>query len=146
GRDIVFTNLVSGNDLTGTAVRDIRGGSATAAGHLSLNAGRDLDVGDLTATAGRMTLDVTGDATYGALEGGENLVAAVGGHLQGGDADFVGTITIDAGSADLDHVQTDVDATITTTADLTIDEVIAGTTLTVNADGDATLGTVTSTD
>src|SRR5690606_6344447 len=68
------------------------------------------------------------------------------GHLQGGDADFVGTITIDAGSADLDHVQTDVDATITTTAGLTIDEVIAGTTLTVNAGGDATLGTATSTD
>src|SRR5690606_39961018 len=46
----------------------------------------------------------------------------------------------------LEHVQTDADATIATTADLTIDEVIAGTTLTVNAGGDATLGTATSTD
>src|SRR5690606_13072761 len=85
-------------------------------------------------------------ATYGTLEGGENLVATVGGYLQGGDADFAGTITIDAGSADLEHVQTDVDADIATNGDLSIDEVIAGTTLNVHAGGDATLGTATSTD
>lgn len=145
---LAVSGHLEGAELTADQIR-VEAGSADLATSAADDDVKIDTIGDLrlgTVTSGSdQSLTAGGNLRYASLTSAGNLVVRADGHVDGGKASVVGHADVEAGSAELKHLEAER-IELEALADLAVETAISRTTLATRSGGDTRFGSAESQD